>query len=107
MVIEGQVRANRDAEVLGGSYRYQILTKERYGDVTGQLVDKLPHPKQDKPGFIMVNQKMVGATPLEHIGNPQQLGVDMNQCLLTQTRNISQCRQHSILLNLMTPGRDR
>ena len=64
MVIEGQVRVKCDAEVLGGSYRYQILTKERYGDVTGQLRDKLPHPKQDKLGFVKINQKVVGATPL-------------------------------------------
>ena len=55
MVIEVQVRANRDAEVLGGSYRYQILTKERYGDFTGQLVDNLAVNKRlttdVKPGL--------------------------------------------------------
>ena len=64
MVIEGQVCVKCDAQVLGGSYRYEILTKKRYGDVTGQLGDKLPYPKQDKLGFVRINQKIVGATPL-------------------------------------------
>ena len=50
MAIEGQVRIKCDAKVLDGSYRYQDLTKKRYSDVTGQLGDKLPHPKQDNPG---------------------------------------------------------
>ena len=47
MAIEGQVRVKCDAKVFDGSYRYLVLTKERYGDVTGQLGGKLPHPKQD------------------------------------------------------------
>ena len=47
MAIEGQVRVKCDAKVFDGSYRYLVLTKERYGDVTRQLGDKLPHPKQD------------------------------------------------------------
>ena len=64
MAIEGQVRVKCDAKVFDGSYRYLVLTKERYGDVTGQLGDKLPHPKQDKLGFVGTNQKVVGATPL-------------------------------------------
>ena len=77
MVIEGQVRFKCDAEVLGGSYclyRYEILTKTRYGDVTGQLGDKLPHSKQNKLDYVRTNQK--------------QLGEDMTQYLLTQTRNL-------------------
>jgi len=40
------------------------LTKERNSDVTGELGKKLPHPKQDKLGFVRTNQKVVGATPL-------------------------------------------
>ena len=47
MAIEGQVLVKCDAKVFDGSYRYLVLTKERYGDVTRQLGDKLPHPKQD------------------------------------------------------------
>ena len=45
MAIEGQVRVKCDAKVFDGSCTYQVLTKERYGDVTGQLGDKLPHLK--------------------------------------------------------------
>ena len=29
-----------------------LITKERYGDVTRQLRDKLPHPNQEKHGFF-------------------------------------------------------
>ena len=38
MVIEGHVRVKCVAKVLGESYRYEILTKERYGDVTGRFL---------------------------------------------------------------------
>ena len=51
MAIEGQVRVKCDAKVFDGSYRYLVLTKERYGDVTGQLRDKLPHPNQENMIF--------------------------------------------------------
>ena len=51
MAIEGRVRIKCDAKVLDRSYRYKVLIKERYGDVTGQLGDQLPHPKQDKLVF--------------------------------------------------------
>ena len=64
MVIEGQVRVKCDAKVLGESYRYLILTKERYGDVTGQLGDTFPRSKQDKRGFVRINQKVFCVTPL-------------------------------------------
>ena len=59
-----QVRVKCDAKVFDGSYRYKVLTKERYGDTTGQLGDKSPHPKQDKLGFFRIDQKVVSATPL-------------------------------------------
>jgi len=29
----------------------------------GELGEKLPHPKQDKLGFVRTDQKVVGATP--------------------------------------------
>jgi len=48
MATEGQVQIKFYAKVLDGSYRYLVLTKERYGDVSGQLGDKLPDPRQDK-----------------------------------------------------------
>ena len=64
MAIEGQVRVKCDAKVFDGSCTYQVLTKERYGDVTGQLGDKLPHLKQDKLGFFNIDQKVVSATSL-------------------------------------------
>ena len=64
MAIEGQVRVKCDVKVLGRSYRYQGLTKERYGDVVWQLGNKMSHPKQDKLGFFRIGQKVVSATPL-------------------------------------------
>ena len=62
MAIKGQVRVNCDAKVFDGSYRYYVFTKERYGDVTRQLRDKLPHPNQEKHGFLRIDQKVVSAT---------------------------------------------
>ena len=41
-----------------------LITKERYGDVTRQLRDKLPHPNQEKHGFLRIDQKVVSATLL-------------------------------------------
>ena len=46
MAIEGQVRIKCDAKVLDGSYRYLVLTKERYGDVTGNLEISCPTPNR-------------------------------------------------------------
>ena len=53
MAIEGQPRSLTE-----------VLTKERYGDVTGQLGDKLPHSKQGKLGLFRIDQRVLSATSL-------------------------------------------
>ena len=41
--------------VLGGSYTFQVFTKAEYGDNSGYVRDKLPHPKQKSLVFVTIN----------------------------------------------------
>ena len=57
MAIEGQVRVKCDAKVFDGSYRYLVLTKERYVMLLGNLEISCLTSNR-------IDQKVVRVTPL-------------------------------------------
>ena len=77
------------------------MTKERYGDVTGQLGDTFPHPKQDKLGFVRINQKVFCVTPLCNAWRRHEsMCFDVNEKYILVPSTYD-----SMVLNLMTSGR--
>ena len=77
------------------------MTKERYGDVTGQLGDTFPHPKQDKLGFVRINQKVFCVTPLCNAWRRHEsMCFDVNEKYILVPSTYD-----SMVVNLMTSGR--
>ena len=78
------------------TYQKRLIALPRTLLHSGQTAHSLMKKAQETVGCHQCNKGGWRNTTLRYVGYPQQLGVDVNQCPLSQTKNISLCYKRTI-----------